>query len=47
MPGAGPLRLLTDRVLRPLQSGFVQHSLALSLAGSLALLVYFLWKGEV
>lgn len=43
---AGPLRVLTDRVLRPIQSGFVQHSLALSIAGSLALLVYFLWKGE-
>ena len=45
--GVRPLRVLNERLLRPLQSGFVQHSLALSIAGSLALLAYFLWQGEV
>jgi len=42
---AGLLRYLTDRLVKPLQSGFVQHSLALSLMGSLFLLFYFLWAG--
>jgi NADH-quinone oxidoreductase subunit L len=42
---AGLLRYLADRLLKHVQSGFVQHSLALSLVGSLALLVYFLWAG--
>jgi NADH-quinone oxidoreductase subunit L len=44
---AGLLRYLADRLLKRAQSGFVQHSLALSLVGSLALLVYFLWAGGV
>jgi hypothetical protein len=38
---------LADRVLKRIQSGFIQHSLALSLAGSLGLLVYFLWAGGI
>ncbi len=44
---AGLLRYLADRVLKRIQSGFIQHSLALSLAGSLGLLVYFLWAGGI
>jgi len=43
---AGLLRYLADRLLKPIQSGFVQHSLALSLVGSLALVLYFLWAGR-
>ncbi len=42
---AGLLRYLADRLLKHVQSGFVQHSLALSLVGSLAMLAYFLWAG--
>jgi len=42
---ASLLRLLADRLLKHVQSGLVQHSLALSVAGSFALLVYFLWAG--
>ncbi|MDG2335881.1 MAG: proton-conducting transporter membrane subunit [Myxococcota bacterium] len=42
---AGFLRYLADRLVKPVQSGFVQHSLALSVLGSLFLLVYFLWAG--
>ena len=42
---AGLLRLLADQLIKQVQSGFVQHSLALSVTGSLALLAYFLWAG--
>jgi len=42
---AGLLRSPAERLLKRLQSGFVQHSLALSITGSLGLLAYLLWQG--
>lgn len=41
----GLLRVVADHLIKQIQSGFVQHSLALSVTGSLALLAYFLWAG--
>lgn len=43
---AGLLRFVADRLLKFAQSGVAQHYLAISMLGSLAVLIYFLWAGR-